>query len=112
MFSALPLAALTLGGKCRAFLNTPLSQSKPSLEPELWDGHPSTYVVRHTIWLCYKTDLFFLLLPVGKKLIINQHDLYITFINLSKGKSGLCKLSGKLECPEKFKEQPSQLFHS
>ena len=100
------------GGKCRAFLNTPLSPSKPSLEPELWGGHPAMYVVRHTIRLCYKTNLFFLLLPVGKKLIINHHDLYITFINLSKGKSGLWKLFGKLDCPEKFKEQPSQLFHS
>ena len=47
----LSFSCTDFGGKCRAILNTPLSPSKPSLEPGLWGGHPATYVIRHHLAL-------------------------------------------------------------
>lgn len=66
--------------------------SKPHLGPELWDDDPA--LQRPSVSAAQQTVFLFLL--IYKKVTINPHDLYTTFINFSKRKSGLWEIFDRL----------------
>lgn len=99
-----------LRGNCGAILNTPLLSTKATVL-----GHSSG----KNILPCSQVYPLALLqgklgLPIsaGRQKINNQPSWPLYHSNLSKEKSGLWKLFGRLDCPKKFKEQPNQLCQS